>query len=351
MAAQFLLYGSTGFVGDHITQLAIQHGLPIVIAGRNPIKVKAQAEKWNVDYRVFTLDDADGMDKTLKEFKVVLHCAGPYLFTAKPMLESCLRSGTHYLDLTGEFPVYSLEITYDAEAKSRGVMILPGVGFDVVPSDCLALHLKNRLPGATHLSLAYQSAGPAGLPPGTANSMVQMIPYGNRIRKNGKILSPGKRVEHRWIDFGQGPVLATQLPWGDVFTAYYSTGIPNITDYAAMEESQRKQWILSQYIRPLFKIPAMRNFIRRRLKSGPTAEELAATRTHVWGEVTDDHGNRAVSRLHGPDAGVIWTSEIALAVVQKVLAGELKAGFQTPAKMYGADFVLEYEKVTREDLE
>lgn len=350
MPAQFLLYGSTGFVGSHITWLARQRNLPFIIAGRDPVKIKAQAEKWNVEYRVFTLDDPVEMDRVLKEVTAVLHCAGPYLFTSKPMVEGCLRTGTHYLDLTGEIPVYTSLYAHDAEARSRGIMILPGVGFDVVPSDCLALHLKNRLPGATHLSLAYQSVGPAGLPPGTANTMVAMIPYGNKIRKDGRIVTPVLRNDERLIDLGEGPVLAVQLPWGDVFMAYFSTGIPNITDYAVMSDSQRKQWMLSQYIKPLFKISAVRNYVRRQLKSGATPEELASTLTHVWGEATDDHGNKAVSRLHGPEAGVIWTSEIALAVVQKVLNGEHRAGFQTPAKMYGADFVLEYEKVNREDL-
>jgi short subunit dehydrogenase-like uncharacterized protein len=69
-------------------------------------------------------------------------------------------------------------------------MLLPGVGFDVVPTDCLALHLKQRLPSATRLRLAFQSVGPAGLPPGTQRTAIELLNYGDRVRRNGKLVRP-----------------------------------------------------------------------------------------------------------------------------------------------------------------
>jgi short subunit dehydrogenase-like uncharacterized protein len=303
-----------------------------------------------VEYRVFPLEDAAAMDRALKEVAVVLHCAGPYLYTFKPMLAGCLRTGTHYLDITGEIPVYEALAARDAEAKAQGVMLLPGVGFDVVPTDCLAVHLKQRLPSATRLTLAFHNQGPAGLPPGTQRTAIELIPYGNRVRRNGRLEIPERGLKTRLIDFGLGPIQATRLTWGDVFMAYYSTGIPNIEDYVVLPAATRLQMAAMDYLRPLFKLAAVRNFFKRGVKSGSTADERARTITHVWGEVEDVHGRRAVSRLHGPEAGVIWTGRSALAAVRKVLAGNVLPGFQTPALAYGADFVLEVDGVTREDL-
>jgi short subunit dehydrogenase-like uncharacterized protein len=351
MSSAFLLYGATGFVGDATARLAIKHGLRPILAGRDAVKLEKLAAELDVECRVFDLRDPHKIEQALKDVAVVLHCAGPYVYTFKPMVEACLLTGTHYLDLTGELPVYEALAARDAEAKARGIMLLPGVGFDVVPTDCLAVHLKQRLPSATRLTLAFRGEGPAGLPPGTQRTAIELIPYGNRVRRNGRLEIPEQATKTRLIDFGKGPVLATRLTWGDVFTAYFSTGIPNIEDYTVMPEATRKQMAAIGQLRPLLKLAAIRNLLKRGVKPGPTPDERARTLTHVWGEVEDDQRQRAVSRLHGPEAGVVWTARAALAAVRKVLANNAPPGFQTPALAYGPDFVLECEGVTREDLD
>src|SRR6185436_2129408 len=153
-------------------------------------------------WRAFSLEEPAAIEQALQEVAVVLHCAGPYIYTAGPMVEACIRTGTHYLDITGEIPVYEAIAARDAESKARGVMLLPGAGFDVVPTDCLAVHLKQRLPSATRLTLAFQSEGPAGLPPGTQRTMVELIPYGNRVRRSGRLETPERAVKTRLVDFG-----------------------------------------------------------------------------------------------------------------------------------------------------
>jgi short subunit dehydrogenase-like uncharacterized protein len=351
MASAFLLYGATGFVGDATARLAIERGLRPILAGRNAVGLEKLAAELGVECRVFDLRDPHKIEQALKDVAVVLHCAGPYIYTFQPMVEACLRTGTHYLDLTGEIPVYEALAARDADAKARGIMLLPGAGFDVVPTDCLALHLKQRLPSATRLTLAFQGEGPAGLPPGTQRTAIELIPYGDRVRRNGRLETPGQAIKTRLIDFGTGPVLATRLTWGDVFTAFFSTGIPNIEDYTVMPAAFRKQMAAIGRLRPLLKLAVVRNLLERGVKPGPTTAERARTVTHVWGEVEDDQGRRAVSRLHGPEAGVNWTTRVSLAAVKKVLAGIAPPGFQTPAMAYGADFVLECEGVTREDID
>ena len=181
--------------------------------------------------------------------------------------------------------------------------------------------------------------------------MESIIPYGFKVRRAGQLEPFPRKLKTRLIDFGLGPVEATLFPWADVFTAFYSTGIPNIEDYASdISGKVRRQMTSLAKLRPLFRLTAVRRFLRRRMKVGSTADERGRTCTHVWGEVEDDQGRTAVSRLHGPEGGVVWTSLAALAAVRKVLAGEAPPGFQTPARAYRADFVLECEGVTREDV-
>lgn len=350
MATRFLLYGANGFVGEAIARLAVQQGLQPTLAGRDAAKIERLADELAAAHWVFGLDDAASIDRALADVPVVLHCAGPFVYTSQPMVEACLRTGTHYLDLTGEIPVYEAIAARHAEAQSRGVMLLPAVGFDVVPTDCLALHLQRRLPAATQLTLAFQSQGPAGLPPGTQRTALEMVPLGDRVRRNGRLEQPERAGRTRQIDFGRGPLPATRLPWGDVFTAYHSTGIPNIVDYAVLPTAVRRQMAVMATLRPLFKLKAIRTLAGRGVKPGPTADERAQTVTHVWGEVRDDQGRTAVSRLHGPEAGVEWTARAALAAVRRIAVGDTSPGFQTPALAFGADFALEVDGVTREDL-
>jgi short subunit dehydrogenase-like uncharacterized protein len=351
MPTDFLLYGATGYVGLAVARMALEQGFKPVLAGRNAAALAKLAAELGLEYRVFDLSDQAKVEQGLKNTAVVLHCAGPFVDTFKPVVEACLRTGTHYLDLTGEFPVYESIATRDAEARARGIMLLPGAGFDVVPTDCLALYLKQRLPTATHLSLAFKTEGPAGLPPGTQRTLIEMVPYGNRVRRNGKLEIPENATKSRLVDFGQGPVQATRLTWGDVFTAYFSTGIPNIEDYAVLSKALQQQMAALNTFRFLFKLGMVRDLLKGGVKAGATPAELSRSSTHVWGEVQDDQGHRAIARLHGPEPGVVWTARAALAIVKKVLAGDAPVGFQTPALAYGADLVLECEGVTREDVE
>lgn len=347
----FLLYGATGFVGGAIARAAAASALRPILGGRDRETLGRLASELGLESRAFGLDDGAAVDRALNGVTVVLNCAGPFIHTFKPMAQACLRAGAHYLDITGEIPVYEGLAAMDSEAEARRVMLLPGVGFDVVPTDCLALHLKQRLPSATHLTLAFRTEGPGGLPPGTQRTMIELIPYGNRVRRSGHLVVPERGVKTREIDFGQGPITATRLTWGDVFMAFHTTAIPNIEDFVVVPESTRQQLAKVEYLRPLFRLEFMRNLLKRGVKPGPDAARRAKTTTHVWGEVIDGQGRRATSRLHGPEAGVVWTTLAALAAVRKTLGGTIAPGFETPARVFGADFVLECDGVTREDVD
>lgn len=350
---RFLLYGSTGYVGRTVAEHALEQELEPVLAGRDERSVRELARGLGVEHRVFEISDRNRLYDAVTEVPAVLNCAGPFIHTHRPILEACLEAQTHYLDISGEPMVYQSMESYDAQAKERGVMVLPSVGFDVVATDCLAAHLKLRLPTATHLSLAFHQDGPAAAPPGTLKTLIEMLSYtSTRLHRiDGQVQRvpwPRKTV---MIDFGDGPVKASMMTWGDIYMAYRSTGIPNIEDYIVFPPGMRTQVDLSEWLRPFFKLAPVRRWVGKSLRGGATKPEIEATVTRVWGEVSDAEGNRMVTEMTGPEAGLVWTYRAALTVVGKVLGGDTRPGLQTPATVYGPDLALEVEGVTRTDIE
>ncbi len=349
--APWLLYGATGYTGQLIARTAVAQGLRPIVAGRNPLKVRTLAAELDLEHRTSTLDDAAALAALLADVPLVLHCAGPFVHTYRPMAEACLRTRTHYLDITGEIPVFEALAARDAAARAAGVMVLPGVGFDVVPSDCLAAHLRRRLPSATRLVLAFHGRG-SRPSRGTARSALEHAPRGGLIRRGGAFVRVPLAWKTRRIDFGDGPVTAVTIPWGDVSTAYHSTGIPDIEVYAALPPHFRRLIVAGRYVSWLLRFRVVRGAIRQiiaRQPPGPSDTQRAQGLSLLWAEAEDGTGRRVESRLRGPE-GYTFTALAALAVVRRVLSGDAPAGFQTPSRAYGADFVLGVAGVRRNDV-
>lgn len=341
----FLIYGANGYTGELIAREAARRGLKPILSGRSQNKIEPLAKELNLTYRTFSLEDKKSLEYTLKEVDFVIHCAGPFSLTSGKMVEACLRLGKHYLDITGEITVFEAMAKRDEVAKKAGIMIMPGVGFDVVPSDCLALHLKNLLPSATDLTLAFCGLG--GISHGTRATMTINAGAGGAIRRNGEIVAVPAAYKTREIDFGEFKKSAATIPWGDVSTAFYSTAIPNIEVYTALPDAQMKLLKLSRYLGWFLKTSFVQTYLQKRIpEGGPNEQERASGKTYLWGEVSDKQGNRVEARLVCPE-GYTTTVLAALAIVEKVAEGNLCAGFQTPAKCYGADLIVEIEGAKR----
>src|SRR5262245_54603425 len=170
---ELLIYGANGYTGSLIAREAVARGQRPVLAGRKAPALGALADERGREPRVFALDDPAAVSAGFRGVRAVLHCAGPFARTSRPMADACLRERVHYLDITGEVAVFEALAARDAEAKAAGVLLLPGVGFDVVPSDCLAAHLKRRLPAATSLALGFSSRGRVSR--GTATTVAENL--------------------------------------------------------------------------------------------------------------------------------------------------------------------------------
>jgi short subunit dehydrogenase-like uncharacterized protein len=350
MTGPWLLYGANGYTGELVARRAASLGHRPILAGRTADAVCALSDELGLERRLFSLDIPARIDEALAGMSLVLHCAGPFSRTSRPMAEACLRTRTHYLDVTGEVEAIEALAGRDAEARSAGVMLLPGCGFGVVPTDCLAVHLKQRLPGARRLALGFHVGGRPSR--GTVTTAIESLGRGGLVRRGGVLTAVPLGSKSRTIDLGDGPRKAFAIPWGDVSTAWHSTGIPDIEVFFAAPLLLRLLARTSGLLGPLLGAPAVRRFLAARACAGargPTAEERRRGNALVWGEVEDAAGGRAVSRLATPE-GYTLTAHSTLAVVERVLAGEAPAGFQTPARVYGPDFVLGLEGVTRTDL-
>ena len=349
MTSGFLIYGANGYTGELITRIAVERGLKPILAGRNAIKIEELAKRHHLEYRVFSLDETDRVDAALQEVDVVLHCAGPFSITSRPMVEACLRNKKHYTDITGEISVFETCAAFDKRAQEAGIMVMPGVGFDVVPSDCLARHLKDRLPTATHLSLAFYGMG--RMSHGTQATMTMNVGRGGAIRKDGKITPVPAAWKTREIDFGNVTKTGVTIPWGDVSTAYYSTGIPNIEVFTVVPPDGMRIMKMSRYLGWLLATKTIQKYLQRNIPpGGPSDAERAKGKTLMWGEASDPNGNRIEARQQGPE-GYTLTAIAALNIAEKIMAGNFTPGYQTPAKAYGADLVMGIDGVQRQDVE
>jgi short subunit dehydrogenase-like uncharacterized protein len=345
-----VIYGATGYTGRLVVAEALARGLRPTLAGRSTEAVRALAESHGLPWRVARIDDPAGLRRAIGGAAAVLHCAGPFAHTWRAMSDACLAGGVHYLDITGEIAVFEGLARRDADARAAGVMLLPGAGFDVVPSDCLAAHLARRLPDAVHLSLGFRALG--GASRGTLATMVENLGAPGAVRRDGKIIRVPPAWRTRRIDFGDGRLReATTIPWGDVSTAFHSTGIPNIEVYMSMRAALRRAMVASRWLGPLLRSGIVRRAAAARVRRGPSGPGEAERTKGVsllWGEAVAADGTRAEARIRGA-SGYVLTAQTAVHLAMKTLAGSVRPGFQTPSRAYGADLILEIPGVTRSD--
>lgn len=348
--SDWLLYGAYGYTGKLIVEEAVKRGHRPVLAGRKANKVADLAHSYGLDHLVLSLEDEARLAAAVAEFELVFHAAGPYIYTAEPMVHACLAGRAHYLDLTGEIPVYERNFSLDQEARDRGITLLSGVGFDVVPTDCLATYVAKQVPGAVTLELAIASMG--GTSAGTAKTALEMIPKGGFVRRDGQYVAYDLGQGARRVLFSDGKErMAMPIPWGDLATAYRSTGIPNITTFLSYPSRTINQ---ASRFAPLAGRMLGRKTARRLAQelinlvvSGPDERARQTARSYIWARVTAEDGLEAQAWLETVEA-YRFTAEAGVRCLERLLA-ENPSGTLTPAMAFGADFVLEIEGSRRYD--
>jgi short subunit dehydrogenase-like uncharacterized protein len=331
----WMIYGATGYTGRLVAREAKRQGLAPILAGRSA-EVAAFAAELGLPWRRFALSDVAATRRALDGVAVLANCAGPFAATFAPLADACLLARTHYADVTGEIDVFVAAERRGDDARAAGIVLCPGVGFDVIPTDCVAACLKEALPGATRLALAFKGLDVAS--PGTARTSVSGVAGGCRVRRDGAIVSEpfGKRT--RTIDFGSGPRLAVAIPWGDVATAYFTTGIANVEVYVPMSKAAVARLRRVEMLRPLLSLAPVRALagaLAAGRSHGPTARQLETAKSWIWGEAKDDRGETRVARLTTTN-GYRLTVDGVLLAVRALLANKGAPGYRTPTQLLGA---------------
>ena len=349
-APKLLIYGATGYSGRLIVQQALARGLRLIIAGRDTQAIRAMGEACDLEWQAARVDDPVRLRSMTASATVLLNAAGPFAATTAPLIDACIATGTHYLDITGEADTIEDAMRWHDAAVRRGVMVMPAVGFEVVASDGLAVHVTRRVPGARSLKLGFDTSQPTSR--GSLKTSLLMSGHGVLLRRDGRLVrvAPGSLVHH--FDYGQGPQISLAVSLGDASSAFFSTGIPNIETYlratlpvwSAITAEQYWGWLLSTPPWPAF-LEAQMDW----LPAGPSPQARADGWATIVAEVDDCSGRYARSRLHTADR-YSFTALSAASVAERSLAGELQPGFQTPARVYGPDFALSFAGVSREDL-
>ena len=341
-AASWLIYGANGYTGSLIAEEAVKRGHRPRLGGRNRDAVAALATRLQTPAAACDLQDPQGLRAAVAGCRLVLHCAGPFSETSRPMLEACLAEGAHYLDITGEIDVFAACHARSAEAAARGICVIPGVGFDVVPTDSVAARLKEALPDATALVLAFEAAG--GPSVGTAKTSVAGLARGGRVRRGGVMVEVPLAFKTRTFMRGDKPRLAMTIPWGDVFTAHISTGIPDIEVYMTASASTIASVRRLNWVRPLLRFGAVTRFLQRRTAASvkaPSAEKRARTNCYVWGEASTSDGRKERIEIETPN-GYDLTVTASLGVVERLLDSGTSPppGYLTPSQLMGSRYAL-----------
>ena len=347
---KLLLYGANGYTGKLIASMAADYGLEPILAGRNHDEIIQLAKKYDLSFRIFDLDNTENIVAQISDCKLVLHAAGPFMRTAKPMIKACMQAGVHYLDITGEIAVFEMAKKMHQAAEAAGIMLMPGVGFDVVPTDCMALYLHQRMPDATHLQLAFASVG-GGVSHGTATTMVTSLGSGGAAREDGMIVSKPLGHKGMTVDFGIKKRFVMTIPWGDVSTAHHTTGIPNIETFTAVKPAVFRLLKWQSLFNPILRTAWVKKMVQKKIDAappGPDEKARATVKSLVWSCIRNAAGESISAHFSGPE-GYTLTAHAALIIAKKVLEGNYIIGYQTPAGCFGKDLALEIPDTYRSE--
>lgn len=345
---QVILYGAYGYTGELIAEELQSKNLRVLLSGRSESKLKELAQKTGFSYTTVNLNDMESLLNLVQQGEVMIHAAGPFKQTAVAMVEACLSAKTHYLDINGDISVFEMIKPYGKQAEEAGIMLLPGTGFDVVPTDCLALRLKNLMPDALSIKIAFATQG-GGISHGTATTVATRLGEPAQRRVNGKLVTIPLGKNALLVDFGKKQMFCMSIPWGDVSTAYTSTGIPNIESFMAVKPGVFKALKFQGLVNWLLRTHVVRRLIQKNIDAkpkGPNLEQRKAGSALVWARVENKHGETLSASIQTPESYDL-TAKATVLILEKILNNHFTAGYQTPAKAYGENLIFEISGVTK----
>jgi short subunit dehydrogenase-like uncharacterized protein len=346
----WMLYGATGYSGTLIAEEAVRRGHSPILAGRNAEKLRVLAERLELEWVVFSFDDAGALFKAAKSVDLMLHAAGPFAETCAPMMDACLAGKTHYMDISNEISVLQAAQARHRLAEENGVSIIPGVGFGTVASSCLVRYVCEQIAEPVSLEIVI-SPYVAQSSAGAAKSTLETIAHGGYVRRNGALMGIPFGSGAKRIRIGNGERNVLPVPSGDLEAAYLATGIADITVYMTTPLNPMLARLVLPRAQKLLSWDALRQQLARWLDGRPASSVAklvdANRRSWLWVQATDRHGNKAEAWLETGE-GYNFTASASIRAVEWVLCHH-PVGVNVPAAAFGADFVLQMDKVRRHD--
>jgi len=341
-----LIYGAYGYTGRLVVERAYNLGLNVILAGRDTDRLAKMSEQVKMPFRAFPLTDPDAMEKELQGVSCVVHLAGPFAITSAPMLTACLEAGTDYVDVTGEIEVFESIWARKEEIQRAGISVVPGAGFDVVPTDCMARYVSEQLPHADSLVIALK--GLNNVSQGTLRTAIRQISNPVLVREGGHI-STLQDTSVRQIDFGQGMEPCLPVPWGDISTAFYSTGIGNIAVYFRQTGAARMFLRIGKLFKSLLTSHAGQKLLQsviHKLPPGPTEQQRKGQVCTIVATASDLSGGKFSARCTTEDA-YDFAAYTALDIAIRLQNSETPLGLCTPSEAFGADYILSVPGTSR----
>jgi short subunit dehydrogenase-like uncharacterized protein len=317
----WMIYGANGYTGGLIAQHAVDRGHQPVLAGRNGPEVSALAGRLGLPHRVVDSNDAAALQGALFDVDLLLNAVGPFLHTAVTLSEACLSVGIHYLDLSNELQVFRALYGLDDRARRAGICIMPGVGFGVVATNCLARYVSEAVGGAEYLEVATRIAS-AHPGPGAVATMQENLPFGGWVRRSGHLVAQELFTGVTTLEFPDGPCEAMPVPTGDLEAAFHATGASNVTAYAVSPPTP-----------------------------DPSQTEIAGAqvqRSFGWARATSSDGATSTALLQTGDS-YAFTPAASIRSVEETLKGS-HLGALSPASAFGPDFAFSIVDTARIDI-
>ena len=202
---QIVVFGATGFTGQLVAAYLDEayppgaeaaHGITWAMAARDRDKLeatRADLDIHGVDLITADSHDAASLRAMCEQAEVVLTTVGPYALHGSLLVETCVKTGTDYCDLSGEVPWMRRMIeAHHADAREKGVRIVHSCGFDSIPSDVGVFHHQREAMG-THGEFCESvemivAAAKGGFSGGTFASLNNVLAEASKSDKVASIL-------------------------------------------------------------------------------------------------------------------------------------------------------------------
>ena len=335
----WLIYGANGYTGVLLAREALARNMRPILAGRSRDPIERLGRELGCETRTMSLEDP-ALARSLEGIGCVLLVAGPFSRTCRPMLDACLEARCHYLDVSGELDVIEECYARHADALAGGIAVVPAVGWNVVPMECLAAKLAQECDRPTDLELGFEGYDVSA---GTAKTYSEGIALGNARIEGGRLVRSPLAWELRPIPFKNGVQQGVRIPYAELVSCHRATRIANISVFMVPPPSLVPLLKHGPRFSPLMRFAWVKRAVDRFAElrfPGPDEAARRTRRNQIWCRVTDADGSRQQGFLETPEP-YQFTLATALGAVERVLAGSVRPGAWTPSQAFGCDFVTE----------